>query len=355
MNVARTLTAWAASMVVSSAGAQSNWSTVPVPVYDPSDFARGLYQHGAAPRAAELHQQAGALARSVRALCNAPGPANDAMAAARAQWWQAVTAWERLSAVAVGPVIERRSGRQIDFTPTRPALIDKAIAAAPSGPRAMERVGTPAKGFPALEWLLWVRPAAPATPACGYAVEVAADIERETQALTAGFDAAAGRAGAGAAVDEAAAVSAMNEAINQWVGAIERLRWAQMEKPLKSGRPGDWPRAASGHTAASWAAHWQAVKGLTVFEGDRAPAPGSGLVPIETYLRGRGLNPLADRLVQAARRVDARIDTLAAQRQPQAAAVSAAAMALGDLKRLAESEVAPALDVRIGFSDADGD
>jgi uncharacterized protein len=47
----------------------------------------------------------------------------------------------------------------------------------------MELIGTPAKGLPALEWLLWVKPIQPASAECRYAVQVAAEIQREAQAL----------------------------------------------------------------------------------------------------------------------------------------------------------------------------
>ena len=81
------------------------------------------------------------------------------------------------------------------------------------------------------------------------------------------------------------------------------------------------------------------------------PLPGDGLVPLETYLRGRGLNPLAATLASAA----AGIDREMGQIKPEAARVNAAARPLASLKRLAETQLAPALEVNIGFSDADGD
>ena len=76
------------------------------------------------------------------------------------------------------------------------------------------------------------------------------------------------------------------------------------------------------------------------------------MVPLETYLRGRGLNPLADAWVRQVERAGAALRAL----QPAPAArVLAAGRELAQVKRLAEAEVAPALEVGIGFSDADGD
>ena len=78
-------------------------------------------------------------------------------------------------------------------------------------------------------------------------------------------------------------------------------------------------------------------------------------MPLETQLRGMGLNPLADRLRQASEQVDAALAQVAQAGVQNPAAIQRTARALAALKFLAESEVAPALQVSIGFSDADGD
>jgi hypothetical protein len=76
------------------------------------------------------------------------------------------------------------------------------------------------------------------------------------------------------------------------------------------------------------------------------------LVPIESYLRGRGLNPLADTLVKNVNGAGKSLQDLSPTNR---AGMTAATRELARLKRLAETEVAPALEVPIGFSDADGD
>lgn len=343
-----------------TATAQTNWRHDAVPFYDTTHALQSLYGHWALPRAGDFANAAQALPPALRALCDAqPAQAGAALDSARGAWRSAMLAWESLGAVAVGPVIARRTQRQIDFAPTRPQLIERAIKTQPQGAKAFERVGTPAKGLPALEWLLWTQPAQPATPACRYAVEAALDVEREAVALKAAFDTAATTDWA-AEDEQERSTQAMGEFINQWVGGIERLRWAHMEKPLRAAqgtRAPDYPRAASGLTPEAWAAEWKALRTLAVLpEGAALPKPGEALVPLETYLRGRGLNPLADQL----RATAARIDTAMAAAQKAGAAkggpqVLEAAKELSALKRLAEAEVAPALQVSIGFSDADGD
>lgn len=339
--------------------AAPSWQREAVPFYDTVHALQGIYSHWALPRAQDFDASARTLAPAIAALCQAPAAeAKPALESARAAWRVTTRAWEQLAAVSVGPVIARRSQRAIDFTPTRPALIEKAIAAQPQGARAFERIGTPAKGLPALEWLLWTRPVPATSPACSYAHEVAQDVARESTALVQAFTQAAATDW-GAEDEQEQSTQAISEFVNQWVGGIERLRWAHMEKPLRAAqgtRAPDYPRAASGNTLPAWAATWGGLRSLTVLPvGAAPPAPGQALVPLEIYLRGMGLNPLADSLRQAASKVDTAMAQVQKNGAKDKAAIEHTARALTALKFLAESEVAPALQVSIGFSDADGD
>jgi len=338
------------------------WQRNAVPFYDTVHALQGIYGHWALPRAQDFDRSARALAPAVAALCEAPAAGGKAaLESARIAWQATTRAWEQLAAVSVGPVISRRSQRAIDFTPTRPALIEKAIAAQPQGAKTFERIGTPAKGLPALEWLLWTRPVQPGSPACSYAHEVAQDVARESAALEKAFADASGTDW-GAEDEQEQSTQAISEFVNQWVGGIERLRWAQMDKPLRAAGSGsgartpDYPRTASGSTLAAWAATWGALRSLTTLPANAdIPAAGEALVPLEMYLRGKGLNPLADTLRQATDKVDASMAQVQKSGLQNKAAIQQTARDLAALKFLAESEVAPALQVSIGFSDADGD
>lgn len=332
-----------------AAAAQVMAPSTPVPFYTPPAFMQGVHQHWYAPRATAFAAEAAALPLALDSVCAATD--GKPLGEARLRWQAAAAAWDRLAAVAIGPLLQRRSMRQIDFAPTRPELIARAIRAEPADAKAMERIGTPAKGLPALEWLLWTQPIAADTPACRYAVRVAMDISIEAKALAQAFNALAARDWTS---EEEAASIAMAEVLNQWVGGMERLRWANMDKPLKSagGKAPTFPRAASGSTRQSWTAQWQGLQALGAATTSAAPEPGAGLVPLETYLRGRGLNPLADKLAAASGQVNRQMETLTASDLRQPAAVT---RSLASLKRLAEAEIAPALEVNIGFSDADGD
>jgi predicted lipoprotein len=339
-----------------AAHAQSAASNVAVPFYTAGDFMRGAYRFWYAPQAAAFAEQAGGLPTAISAVCDAAADAaTPKLEQARERWKASALAWDRLSGVQVGPLVQRRSTRQIDFTPTRPELIKRAIQTAPQDATAMESIGTPAKGLPALEWLLWTQAIAPATPACRYAVQVAADIQREADVLAKAFAELAARPpGEG----EQTQGPAMSELINQWAGALERLRWAEMEKPRLAGSAQGgrnavaYARSASGQTAARWAAQWQALRTLGASQAAEAPRPGTGLAPIETYLRGLGRNEPADLLAQSVGKADKALQNVSPANR---AGITAAGRSLADLKKLTEAEIAPALEVSIGFSDADGD
>ncbi|RYX88791.1 MAG: hypothetical protein EOO28_35165 [Comamonadaceae bacterium] len=338
--------------------AQTVAPNVAVPFYTPGTFMDGVYRYWYGPQSADFAAQSAALPASITAYCDAgPGAARTALQDAREQWKKTAAAWDRLAGVQVGPMLLRRSSREIDFSPTRPELINRAIQKAPADVAAMETVGTPGKGLPALEYLLWTKTAPPASAACRYAAVAAAEVAGEGQALATGFGDLAKR---DLAEDEETSVPGMSELVNQWVGGIERLRWSHMEKPRMSsaqgaGSAGGYPRSASGQTGAAWAGEWQALRTLTVSRDHSAPAAGknvTAIVPLETYLRGRGLNPLANKLAQSVEKTDKLMQNLSPN---NAAGMQQASKSLGELKKLAEGEIATALNVNIGFSDADGD
>ena len=341
----------AAALPVTGLHAQTG-GALAFPYYSGEDALQGLYAQHLPPLARDFETQAKALTAAARQHC--AGPA--APAALKDAWRRALLAWDALSTPALGPVIERRSQRQIDFWPTRPALLAKALARAPKTLADMESVGTPAKGFPAMEQLL----AAPPSPAhCPYLVLVAEGIEAEAVALRTGFDALAARDWTS---DEDAARSAFAEWINQWLGGLERLRWAHIEQPVQKARTAgkghapEFARLAPADNAAEWRAQWQALRTqarLSAAQRAQPPQPGQGLVPIEALLMGKGQIALAQRWGQALDRADAAIAALPAKAGEKE--LMALSKTLKGVTTLFQAEVAAALDVPLGFSDADGD
>jgi predicted lipoprotein len=325
--------------------------TAPVPFYQPEDATAGLYRTHTAPMARTFAEQAPALVQALQKHCE--GPAN--LPAARTAWTNTMLAWEGLAAVAVGPLLERRSLRSIDFQPLRPELLQRMLARSPRTLDDMVRVGTPAKGLPAIEHLLWVAPVAPGTPACTYTVLAAQEVQREAQALNEAFSAL----GAQPPEGEAAGV-AFGEFVNQWLGGLERLRWAGLEKPLREATtrqaPPAFARMPSGQTGAAWRAHWAALRALALQGTGAAAEPGTAAVPIETYLRGRGQLALAEQWRQSVLQADAALQAATPTNGVlDAARIEAATSTLKGVTLLMQAQVAPALEVSIGFSSADGD
>lgn len=342
-----------ASTCAATASAQSDWRTTAVPFYTAAQFAQASVRDSLL-LAKGWEQASMALEQGLRAYCRSPSGADSAAAATMQSLWRAsATAWDRLDAVELGPLVKRRSARSVDFMPVRPAMLERAIVQAPADAASMERVGAPAKGFEALEWLLWPQVPQPGTPRCDYAVAVAGHLAREADALTTAF-----AAQAGVQLEQEQAEAVFSEAINQWVGGIELLRWAFMRKPLEvaqsRGDAAAFPRLRSAQTMGSWAARWQGLRAYAVLGPRATPArEGSdGLIPFETWLRSRGANALADTLVQTATAAD---QAIAAARPDDVPSVHAAAAALARLTALAQQDLAPALSVALGFSDADGD
>ena len=114
-----------------------------------------------------------------------------------------------------------------------------------------------------------------------------------------------------------------------------------------------WPPADN---AAEWRAQWQALRTqarLSAAQRAQPPQPGQGLVPIEALLMGKGQIALAQRWGQALDRADAAIAALPAKAGEKE--LMALSKTLKGVTTLFQAEVAAALDVPLGFSDADGD
>lgn len=332
---------------------------VAVPYYNTETLLQTLRRHWYLPAAGVFRQRSEALLQTLSGTCSAASHT-----AARAAWIETLAAWTRLSAVAVGPLLQRSSQRAIDFQPPRPRLIDQAIdtlkaSASPTPPDAarMERIGSPAKGLPALELLLWGPAYGQAITAdaatCAYAAGLAADLVHEARALEAAW-----QAEDAAEPDEAAQTAAFSEFVNQWLGAVEALRWRDIERPLRAGQADKtgYPRQLSGQTARAWRSQWEAVRALTLSPATPpAVTDGqvAGLVPMALYLRGQGQIKVSDALDAATRQADAAMQSL--RPQDSAAKLQNATRALATLKQRIETDAARAAQVNIGFTDADGD
>lgn len=330
------LAAGAAALATTPAGAQGRRprkQRVAWPFVYPADFVRNALQVHFLP-AAE------AFDRSISALRDLLMPGCVPLPKAREHWLAALLDWERLAAVAVGPLIERRSARTVDFWPTRPAMVDAAVAAAPAEVKALERIGAPAKGLPAIEYVLWQ--AQPDTAQCRYAALLAQECAAEAQIILAAFQAMAQRDWT---TDTALPV--LQEWIGQAVGGLEQLRWKKIGKPARGGRKSDWPRFASGATRASWQATWGALEDFL-----RGPENNEAFTGVTGLLRGRGDLEIGDQLDASAERTHG---TVAKADPARPASIAAAQKAVAQTKSVLEDKAAAAMQIMVGFSDADGD
>ncbi|WP_051236928.1 imelysin family protein [Ottowia thiooxydans] len=360
--------------------AQSAANDTPMPYYSAAQVLRGLYGQHLSAHAASFVQASQAQEQTLASWCSAAsGATRPTTEAIRTSWRQALNAWLQLSTPSVGPLVVRRSLRQIDFTPIRPQLIERAVIKAPSSASDMELVGTPAKGFGALDWLL-TKGLKPASAECAYAGQVAQAITREAQGIANDLKAMQSASWNNAPqaeeseIDEAQAAkaaeetgAAMAEWVNQWLGGLERLRWAQMEKPVKavegSSKPPAFARQALADNLTDWQTQWQALQNQALLkpaQRQTPPDPDKEVLPIEALLLGKGHIQLAQRWREALGAANAAIGSLRASsgnaRDTRLnSSVLAAAARLKSITALYQSEVAPALDIPLGFSDADGD
>lgn len=313
-------------------------AAMPAPPLTSGAAAQALYAQWFVPQSAQASASAEQLHQQLQQYC----AGQPSLEHVRMQFNQASSDWESLSAMAMGPQIDRRTARMIDFQPMRPALLKSALRKAPKDLAAMETIGAPAKGFPTAEYMLWTDVAQPRTPACHYLTLVAADFTQELKDLH--------QANQGATEFTQLDFDSAGEFINQWIGGVERLRWAAMEKPLRSAtadKPAQVTRAASAGTVASWKAQWQALNQLAV---GNAAHPEQ--VSIARLVEVQGWERLANEVRQAAQAVDTAMQGI---HQVDLQSITPASKALNQLKHLVENDVAMALDITIGFSDADGD
>ncbi len=348
----------------------------PMPYYTAAQALQSLYGQHLPARAAAFTQAANAQDQALTNYCAGPAAAaKTAAAELRGQWQRSHTAWLQLSTPSVGPLVERRSLRQIDFTPIRTALITRAVKKGPQTAADMELVGTPAKGFGALDWLL-SQGLQPASPECAFAVQVARAISAEAQSLQAALEPLRSKTwsveGSESEPEDAASPgaketgAAIEEWINQWLGGLERLRWAQMEKPVKvvegSSKAPAFARIAMADNWREWQTQWQALHAqalLTPAQRQQPPVPGKDLISIEALLLSKGHIALAQRWREAMGAADAAMPapgTLPTKEGAQASSeILALATKLKGITALYQAEVAPALDIPLGFSDSDGD
>ena len=320
---------------------------VAAPYITPSQMVQGLLQHQLLPGSKALLQTAQALAQSLAQ----PGAA---WTQHRALWTQTMLAWETLAAVAVGPLLERRSAREIDFWPTRPAQIQRLLInglGAVQTVQQLDSVGASARGLPALEWLLWKTDGS--GHALAYARLLAQQIEAEAALLLSGYQNLANTER-----EDSDAWTLYGEWFGQGVGGMDQLRIKKMVRDTRGKESSPWVRGVSGNTAACWQAQARGLQAFlvgspTAQAATEAATPGEP-VPgsLNSLLLGRGLmNDSRSLLTRTATMLRA----VQAARPNHAPSIQRAQTALAQLSAQASALAGGPLQITLGFTDADGD
>ena len=350
-------------------GIRSALAVDAVPFYSHADFMLASMRGWSLPRLDGFTQAGQRLLQSLQADANRSKPT-----ASREAWQAMLVQWVELTAITTGPLISRRSLLAMDFQPPRLRLIQQAQSlqadqANPLGLDQLEQIGTPAKGLPSLEWLLWQHQGLTwSAQTALYAQAITQELLHLAKLLQQDWRELIQTVQAGPATpdDPDPATERFSEFLNQYVGSIEKLRWTSLEKPLRAaaGSHGQFkrtqsgpsfPRAVSQSTKLEWQAHWGTLRTFTLRSAGKTPSRQTPSEPLslELFLLGQGQIDLAKRLRQTALQCDRQMKGLA----PNASETRlfGASKSLAALKYLVESDLSSALQVQIGFSDADGD
>jgi hypothetical protein len=263
--------------------------------------------------------------------------------------------WERLAAVPVGAVLERRSVRTLDFWPTRTVQIQELLQSAGTQEPALlasrvRAAGVGAKGLPALEWLLWRQANEPGTRALASAL--CTELHAEATVLLQDYQARA-RAPEPEAVDEAQSWTDYGEWFTQCMGSLDQLRLKKMRANTRGKDSAIWVRGVSGQTAPAWAEQWESI--AYFLEGSPARRCGAANEAPHSFtdlLRSRGHLAPADRLE---RQLAVSQQAMLAASPNRPASVQRAQQALLALHTLASDMGSQLFDFSQGFTDADGD
>ncbi len=139
------------------------------------------------PAYESLAQDVAQLDRDVDALCEAPGEAS--LETARKSWYDARASWMRTEAMWFGPIMDRRSVRLMDWSPTNVIGIDEILAEGRvlTDFEVREALASNLRGFGAIEYLLFgnddlANPGAPG-PRCSYLTALTEVANKEANAI----------------------------------------------------------------------------------------------------------------------------------------------------------------------------
>ncbi|KAF0814754.1 hypothetical protein IGB42_00809 [Andreprevotia sp. IGB-42] len=299
-----------------------------------------LARHNALQAAADQFSSASA------AFCSKPAAAT--LADARNAYGKALLAWRSMDGATAGPNVLERTGRKIDFRPTRVADIESAI----SDGKGVDALNVATRGLPAAEYLLWGdrQPTAQLNklkkPArCAYLTGSAAQIVTDVHALDEGW-ATYRKELAG---EEAFFRNNLfPETVGLMLAGLEgTLRRLPRVDDAKIEAYADW-RSDVGKAAVSAQLEGFAVAYFGAGK-DKASLAGFLVDHDKAAVNTRVLAAL-DNARALLKKMPQKIDAPAG-----AATRKAFIKAVADIKHVVEGDVAEALDITLGFNDSDGD
>jgi predicted lipoprotein len=289
-------------------------------------------------------------------------------------WRQAVVPLKRSEMFRLGPAAGLISA--VDFWPSRPPLIQKALAdPQPITEEFIESVGAAARGVSALEYLLFdpegsnsalitqFRDGLKGKRRCAYLTGIIGHLAQQAQGVATAwspdggnFVAEVATAGQGSATYPTAH-KAVSDIVNRLLAALEHVHKNKLGRPLYGNGKSPWPTwVEAGRSGNSLANILENLQGLrAVYAGIDGTTNGLGF---DDYLTALG-SPLGERITQHIQMALAAVQAIppplrvAVVEHPQA--VEAAYQALKVLLVLLKVDMTNLLGVTVDFSDNDGD
>lgn len=329
-------------------------------------LAVALAEDHALPRYAALADSGKTLAATLAGLC----AGDHDLEAARAAYHRAMDDWMAVQHLRFGPADYLTRHSRLAFWPDKTNALSKQLARALSEeradllqPDALAKASVALQGLPALERLLFDSEApTEAAYGCALARAIGANVARMAAGVLRDW-----RDGEGAYAKRIADADESDdlftdsrEVVGLFFGSLHEALLATDE--LRLGRPlgeaGSRPRP---RRAESWRSG-RSLRNISAVLGSlESMVDGGGGEGFASLLRDRGREALAARLLAAFARARAEADAIepplseAVTDPAQAPKAMALREAVRGLHGLLASEVAPALDLWIGFNALDGD
>ncbi len=304
----------------------------------------------------ELDDAAGALEDS---------PDDARLDAARSAWSRARRPWKEAEVFEFGPAEEEplRYGPKIDFWPARPSEVDAVLSG--SDPIVADDLGAAAKGFPAIEYLLFDEGALEAFQTDPrrheYLQLLVSDLGRQLDGLRDAWDPDEGDylselvdAGGSSKTYDTLSM-ALSEMVNRMGFLVETIRADKLDAGIAANGTPQPDKLESRFSGRSVEDIEDNLKGVELlYFGDEE----GGILSLDDYLKHRG-HQLAHAMrsaLDSSRRAVGELDSpLSLAIQDDQPNVEHAIETLAELQRLIQVDVLGALSLSVRFSANDGD